>query len=99
MMKLPWVSRRYAEFLEKTVERLQKERDDQQARADLALDQLAAHAGYEPSTPTVRTEMKAAEAEIQKYLEEQFEDPEAGMISEEIVAMAERDGADPSKAH
>jgi len=67
-MRWPWVSRRYAEFLEKTVERLQHERDDQQKRADLALDQLSASRSFEPSAPAVRAEMKEANAEIEQYI-------------------------------
>lgn len=95
--KWPWVSARYARFLEATVARLQHERDEQQQRADLALDQLAGARGFEPSTPAVRQEMKDAAKEVEKYLTEQFEDPNAGMLSEEIVRMAEEQGADPSK--
>ena len=70
------------------VEHLQKQRDEQQQRGDCAVDQLAATKGFEPSTPSVRKELKAATDEVERYLVEQFEDPEAGMISEEIVAMA-----------
>lgn len=94
----PLVSARYAEFLEKTVERLQRERDEQQERADRAMDNLAMTYGHEPSTPRVREELKEAQSEVEEFLTSmEVEDPHAGMLSAEIVALAEAEGADPAK--
>jgi hypothetical protein len=94
-MRLPFVSRRYAEFLEETLKRVIAERDEQQRRADIALDQLAASRGFEPSTPSVRAEVLASK-EIERYLVEQFEDPEASGMIEEIAKAVE---GEPQKAN
>lgn len=95
-MKWPWVSRRAYEFMEATVLRLQKERDEQQSRADRLADQLIDRMGFVPVSAPVRAELKQAEEEFRKYTDaSQFEDIGAGMISEEILKMAEDLGEKP----
>jgi len=96
-MRWPFVSAKYAAFLEQTVERLTRERDEQQRRGDAAMDQLTSRFGFESLSPLPATAGGAARTatsttaqdEIAKYLSDQFEDPHAGMISEEIVRLAE----------
>ena len=70
-MRLPFVSRRYAEFLEATLARVIAERDTQQARADHAYDNLWMLQGAAPVSPDTRTEMKVSHKE-QREVEEQM---------------------------
>ena len=96
MLKWPWVSRRAYDFMEATVFRLQKERDEQQSRADRLADQLVDRMGFMPVSTPVRTEMKEAIVELQKYTDaSQFEDVNSGMLSEEVVKLAEELGDKP----
>lgn len=95
-MKWPWVSRRAYEFMESTVERLQKERDEQQSRADRLADQLIDRAGFYPVSTPVRAELKEAAKELEKYTDaSQYEDVGQGMISSEVLKLAEDLGDKP----
>ena len=95
-MQWPWVSKRYAEFLEASLKRAIAERDEQQSRADRLADQLIDRMGFVPVSAPVRAEMKQAEEEFKKYTDaSQFEDVGAGMISEEILKIAEDLGEKP----
>lgn len=95
-MKWPWVSRRAYEFMEATVERLQHERDEQQSRADRLADQLIDRMGFVPVSAPVRAEMKEAVKELEKYTDaSQYEDVGAGMISSEVLQLAQDLGDKP----
>lgn len=86
-MRLPWVSRRAYELLERVYETTIKERDEQQSRADRLADQLVDRFGFQPVSAPVRKELKEATEEFLKTLTtEQFEDPEYGLIAEEFLA-------------
>ena len=89
-MKWPLVSRRAYDFMEATVVRLQSERDEQQSRADRLADQLVDRMGFQPVSAPVRTEMKEAMAELEKYVDaSQFEDVGSGMISPDVLELVE----------
>lgn len=89
-MKWPLVSRRAYDFMEATVTRLQAERDEQQSRADRLADQLVDRMGFQPVSTPVRTERKEAAKEMEAYLDaNQFEDVGSGMISEEVLKLAD----------
>jgi hypothetical protein len=88
-MKWPWVSRRAYEFMELTLERVQKERDDFRDEAARAKDELINRMGFSPVSAPVRSEIKEANAEVEKYLaSSQFEDVSQGMLSEEVLELA-----------
>ena len=70
---LVWRSRvdmleRIISIREETIDRLRKERDEQMARADRAIDQLAITFGTAPVTTEARGEMKTI---LDRQLEEQ----------------------------
>ena len=72
-MKWPLVSRlayewqeRYIEFLHTAIEKLQKERDEQQERGDRAMDMLTMEKGYEPASPKYRAEIAAVREKEQE---------------------------------
>lgn len=87
-MRLPWVSRRYAELLERTVERLQAERDEQTSRADRAVDNLAMAIGAAPVSSAVRADVKMDSESTEKYLASLIvEDETAGMLDSEWLTL------------
>lgn len=92
-MRLPWVSRRYAELLERTVERLQQERDEQTNRADRAVDNLAMAVGASPVSTSVRQDAAVDREDTEKYLASLIiEDDTAGMLDSEWLADSVADG-------
>lgn len=92
-MKWPLVSRKYADFLESTVTRLQHERDEQQSRADRAMDALTSRFGYEPVSMSVRAEVAAVRDQVEQAASVLYEDAGSGMIAEEVLEMAAELGA------
>ena len=77
----PWVSRRYAEYLERLVEKLQQERDQQQVRADNAFDRLYMMSGAPPISP----------AAVQKNDEEVAKMEELARKTREALANVDAD--------
>ena len=72
-MKFPFVSRarydqaeRIISIHEETIARLRAERDEQQARADRALDYLALNVGYAPVSTPSRIAMSKQEQQAQQ---------------------------------
>lgn len=82
--RLPFVSRRAYDLILEQFERVLLERNQQQERADRAMDQLATRYGYEPVSAPVRQEVAAARASVDAHLA-QTEDPGMGMIDEEYI--------------
>jgi uncharacterized coiled-coil DUF342 family protein len=96
-MRWPWVSRRAYELLETAVDELRKERNEYRDQADRAKDELINRVGFIPVSTPVREEMKQAQEEFRKLEESlQFEDTATGMISSEVLALAEDLGEKPS---
>jgi len=88
-MKLPWVSRRAYELLEGQLDRVIAERDAYREQADRAKDELISRLGCEPVSAPVRSEMKEARQEVEKYIE-QFEcDDSGGMIDPDIMRVVD----------
>ena len=87
--KWPWVSRRAYDFMEEMVYRLQQERDEQQKRADRAVDELIGLVGRAPVSTPAREELKEASERVEKYMKQEFDDPTGGMIDESIVEEVE----------
>jgi hypothetical protein len=95
-MKLPWVSRRAFELLESSLERIQKERDEYREEAGRAKDALIDRMGFSPISAPVRQEVQQITEEFKKLEESlQLEDTGYGMISEEVLELAD-DLAGPS---
>jgi hypothetical protein len=64
-IRWPWVSRRYAEFLSASYERMRDERDTIARKADRAIDQLIAATGRVP----ISDEGIAGDAAVDKSLD------------------------------
>jgi hypothetical protein len=95
-MRLPWVSRRAYELLEQQRDSLISDLKEARLQADRAKDALIDRVGFSPVSSPVRSEIKAANDELEKYIEaSQFEDVGAGMISADVLQLAD-DLADPS---
>lgn len=87
-MRLPWVSRRYAELLEQLLEQTRHERDTQSERADRAVDNLWLAHGQGPVSSVVRREAQAEQEKVSEYLAGQNnEDPMTGMLSEDDLSL------------
>ena len=85
-MQLPWVSRRYADFLRETLDRVIKERDEMQIQLARANDAMIAVNGFAPTSTIVRDEV-AAEREVQQSFEDEMAlcGDSGGMISDAFI--------------
>ena len=99
-MRFPWVSRRAYDLILEQFERVLKERNEQQERADRAMDQMASRFGFEPVTPVVRTEFvetqKKQQSELEQYLAQTNEGSDGGMIDESYVDEIEHNLVGPT---
>ena len=99
-MRFPWVSRRAYDLILEQFERVLKERNEQQERADRAMDQMASRFGFEPVTPVVRTEFvetqKKQQSELEQYLSQTNEGSDGGMIDESYVDEIEQNLVGPT---
>lgn len=84
-MQWPWVSRRAFELTVEQLERVIKERDVAYEARDRALDQVIFRLGYEPVSAPVRAEAKEAREKQEEFMQQQFDDPGAGMLDESLV--------------
>ena len=96
-MRLPWVSRRYSEELERqlsyrdaALSQMRVERDRAREQAELATDQLILRLGCAPVTPTFRAETAKQDERAEKAareLQEAFAgiDAETQIINEGLV--------------